>query len=349
MSSHRLNCLVCFKTFNHWYPRAKFCTKCLKPHKCKCGCGKLVKQPDALYIHGHDPKVREKLRAARKIALTTFKYKRVCDTCERRFKTVFPKQVMCDPCRKPKLCKCGCGCVTKTRGAFYVRRHDHPSWLAKSLKDRRRKALRSNKPLGPYILSCRYCGNDFEHSYPRAKHGCQKCNSPRKCKCGCKAILTYPGCFYANGHHPNQNSPEAIAKIKKALRRPEVRAAIGKSRSGQAHKASKPELELYAALDQRIFRHTGQESAKYGQPISADILAPCIKFIIQVDGCYWHECPQHGSGAFPHKRDKDRKLTKYAEKQGWTVIRIWQHDIVENLSVVLKRINKIQKQLRKRA
>ena len=48
---------------------------------------------------------------------------------------------------------------------------------------------------------------------------------------------------------------------------------------------------------------------------------------IFADGCYWHGCPKCKPGHNEHKRLKDKRITKELQSQGYTVIRLWEHDI----------------------
>lgn len=63
-----------------------------------------------------------------------------------------------------------------------------------------------------------------------------------------------------------------------------------------------------------------------------DIVIPADMIAIEVDGCYWHACPQCRA-----KQSKPRNYTPIAERDaqivqeaafaGWRVIRIWEHDV----------------------
>ena len=71
---------------------------------------------------------------------------------------------------------------------------------------------------------------------------------------------------------------------------------------------------------------------------TVDVVFPRRKLAVFVDGCFWHNCPQHGH--LPHtNRDwwrtkleansrRDRDTTARLEAMGWTVIRIWEHEAV---------------------
>ena len=57
-----------------------------------------------------------------------------------------------------------------------------------------------------------------------------------------------------------------------------------------------------------------------------------------VDGCFWHQCPRHGTipksnsdwwrGKFERTRARDAETNRRLEEAGWKVIRIWEHDAV---------------------
>jgi G:T-mismatch repair DNA endonuclease (very short patch repair protein) len=98
------------------------------------------------------------------------------------------------------------------------------------------------------------------------------------------------------------------------------------------------------ALDKRQFRYTGLDRKRsHGEPISADIIHPRTKTIILVDGCYFHECPDHGSGKFPEKPAYDREVTRKAEMAGWKVLRFWSHDICDHATISPRLLDVLQR------
>lgn len=75
------------------------------------------------------------------------------------------------------------------------------------------------------------------------------------------------------------------------------------------------------------------------------------RILIFVDGCFWHLCPKHGH--FPASRAPfwKRKLTRNLErdvllnralrKQGWRVLRVWEHELSrKNEPRLIKRIQR---------
>ena len=84
-----------------------------------------------------------------------------------------------------------------------------------------------------------------------------------------------------------------------------------------------------------------------------DVLFGPARLAVFVDGCFWHRCPLHGT--LPHNNrdwweeklaknvDRDRDTDKELERNGWTVVRVWEHedlvtaaDRVEEVLSVLK-------------
>ncbi len=67
-----------------------------------------------------------------------------------------------------------------------------------------------------------------------------------------------------------------------------------------------------------------------------------------VDGCFWHKCPKHYQEPATNRqnwRDKidgnvarDKRNTAQLKSDGWTVVRIWEHDIRHHLDDAVDRI-----------
>ena len=73
-----------------------------------------------------------------------------------------------------------------------------------------------------------------------------------------------------------------------------------------------------------------------------------------IDGCFWHGCPIHyrkpvrNADFWQAKLDRNLSRDKLVDEQldslGWTVVRIWGHEIVEDLPAVVVRLRKIARQ-----
>ncbi|MBM0255494.1 very short patch repair endonuclease [Micromonospora sp. 4G55] len=108
----------------------------------------------------------------------------------------------------------------------------------------------------------------------------------------------------------------------------------------QRRKDTQPELAIRRALHRAGLRY------RIGVPVTSsrrrtiDIAFTRIKLAVFVDGCFWHGCPQHATwpkanaawweAKILKNRERDRETTRQLEDEGWTVIRIWEHEPAEN-------------------
>lgn len=109
-------------------------------------------------------------------------------------------------------------------------------------------------------------------------------------------------------------------------------------------KGTKPELVLRKALWKAGCRYR----LKNRLPGKPDIVFPGKKVAIFVDGCFWHGCPLHGAipstniefwkSKIENNAKRDNDVTKKLAAIGWKVVRLWEHEIKENLEAVVKRV-----------
>lgn len=118
--------------------------------------------------------------------------------------------------------------------------------------------------------------------------------------------------------------------------------------SAQRRRDTKPEIALRRELHRRGLRYFVDRAPIKGVRRRADLVFPRRKVAVFVDGCFWHSCPQHAT--FPKNNaqwwtDKlaanvvrDRDTDARLAEQGWTVIRIWEH---EDPLVAAERVQKV--------
>ncbi|MCD2108003.1 very short patch repair endonuclease [Rhodococcus erythropolis] len=106
--------------------------------------------------------------------------------------------------------------------------------------------------------------------------------------------------------------------------------------SAQRRRDTKPEIAIRRELHRRGLRYFVDRAPVKGVRRRADLVFPRRKVAVFVDGCFWHSCPQHAT--FPKNNaqwwtDKlaanvvrDRDTDARLAEQGWTVIRIWEHE-----------------------
>lgn len=103
--------------------------------------------------------------------------------------------------------------------------------------------------------------------------------------------------------------------------------------SRQATAGTGPELALRRALHRRGLRFRVNVRTLPGRP---DIVLTRARIVIQVDGCFWHGCPEHAvapkaNAEWWHEkiaanRARDGRNDRALEAAGWTVVRVWEHE-----------------------
>lgn len=103
---------------------------------------------------------------------------------------------------------------------------------------------------------------------------------------------------------------------------------------------TKPERDLRTLLHRSGLRY--RVDYRLGSGRSAprpDIAFPRQKIAVFVDGCFWHQCPEHGVIPVTNRDfwepkllanvERDQRQTAGLEREGWLVIRVWEHEAPE--------------------
>lgn len=94
------------------------------------------------------------------------------------------------------------------------------------------------------------------------------------------------------------------------------------------------EIRLQNALKESGIEFTTHKAIR-GQP---DLFIE-PNLCIFTDGCYWHCCPKCGFEDYKDKRLRDEEVSRYLQKEGYVVLRFWEHDIISNLLNCLVIVN----------
>lgn len=105
-------------------------------------------------------------------------------------------------------------------------------------------------------------------------------------------------------------------------------------------KDTKPELTLRRRLFADGLRFRTRMKLQ-GKP---DIVFTRARFVVFVDGCFWHGCPQHGTmpksnseyweAKLKRNKARDAEVSASLEAGGWKVLRYWDHEIVDDFDRV---------------
>jgi len=89
------------------------------------------------------------------------------------------------------------------------------------------------------------------------------------------------------------------------------------------------------------------------QPFSVrpDFVFPKLKTAVFVDGCFWHGCPRHATQPRTNakfwrekiagNRARDRRVNRTLRADGWTVVRVWEHELLRrDEAKLVRRLNR---------
>jgi DNA mismatch endonuclease (patch repair protein) len=73
----------------------------------------------------------------------------------------------------------------------------------------------------------------------------------------------------------------------------------------------------------------------------ADVAFTRRHVAVFVDGCFWHGCPDHKTAPARNAAwwaqklagnvQRDRETDRHLRVAGWTVLRFWEHDVVDDV------------------
>lgn len=104
----------------------------------------------------------------------------------------------------------------------------------------------------------------------------------------------------------------------------------------QRTRDTSPEIAVRRLLHARGLRYRVDQAPLPGLRRRADVVFGPARVAVYVDGCFWHQCPQHGnqpranSGYWEPKlrrnRERDAETDRLLAEAGWTVVRAWEHE-----------------------
>jgi len=116
----------------------------------------------------------------------------------------------------------------------------------------------------------------------------------------------------------------------------------------RGHGNKKTELALIGLFRRHGITGWRRNQKLFGKP---DFVFRRERLAVFVDGCFWHGCPRHynmpaSNREFWQKKldankRRDRKVSRTLRKQGWKVLRIWEHEMkIRNEKRLLSRVLK---------
>lgn len=108
---------------------------------------------------------------------------------------------------------------------------------------------------------------------------------------------------------------------------------------------TRPELALFKRLQ------VGRRHAAIGR-IKPDLVVrrPGLQLALFIDGCFWHGCPHHyvaprssrdfWSRKLAENVERDSRQTKFLQQNDWLVVRVWEHEVAEDLERAAQKVER---------
>jgi DNA mismatch endonuclease (patch repair protein) len=91
----------------------------------------------------------------------------------------------------------------------------------------------------------------------------------------------------------------------------------------------------------------------FGTP---DLVISTTRLLVFVDSCFWHGCRYHYScpksnaefwrSKIERNQRRDRKVTRFYRRRGWTVVRFWEHQLASDLDGCVAKVLRVVKETR---
>lgn len=220
---------------------------------------------------------------------------------------------------------------------------EHTARMPKSRKycsvDCSRKSKKPNRKTGKYI-NCYQCGKEryITLSTIKDKNFCSKgCaniyQARNKLEFNCK---TCKNKFYWSKSRIKNNNPTYCSidcrnKDDEWIKNTSIKANIV-----QQNKKGLNKLELLGRTLLEQLDMDFEEQVLIAEKFLVDVFIPKYNLIIQWDGDYWHGHHTKLKNGEPDSRQKkrmmlDKSQNEYMKKCGYTVLRFWEHEVIEEI------------------
>lgn len=115
----------------------------------------------------------------------------------------------------------------------------------------------------------------------------------------------------------------------------------------QRRRDTAPELALRRALHSAGLRFRVDFPLPAIPRRRADVAFTRVELAVFVDGCFWHDCPQHGTrpkvraawwaAKLRQNVERDRDTNARLADAGWTALRFWEHEEMTQAAIEVRR------------
>ncbi|WHX41180.1 very short patch repair endonuclease [Mesobacillus sp. AQ2] len=112
-------------------------------------------------------------------------------------------------------------------------------------------------------------------------------------------------------------------------------------------------IKSVSMMENTITKELWREGVRFRRNVKdlkgkPDIAIKKYKIVIFIDSCFWHACPLHGNmpktntdfwkKKLERNTNRDKEITDYYIKNGWSVMRIWEHEVKKDFNKVIENI-----------
>lgn len=115
--------------------------------------------------------------------------------------------------------------------------------------------------------------------------------------------------------------------------------AARKRMVSQARRDTRPELQLRRALHRRGLRYRLHLRPLPSVRRTVDLVFASARTAVEIRGCFWHACPQHGTSPkanstwwtekLARNRARDQETERLLLEAGWELVVVWEHEDAE--------------------
>ncbi|MFD6568301.1 very short patch repair endonuclease [Micromonospora profundi] len=122
---------------------------------------------------------------------------------------------------------------------------------------------------------------------------------------------------------------------------PPAATSAGRRRAMQLQRSrdTTPEVALRKALHRRGLRYRVHQRPLKDVRRTVDVVFRRLRVAVEVRGCFWHACPQHGArpksnaawweAKLSRTQQRDQDTASRLSAAGWQLIVVWEHEDAE--------------------
>jgi len=114
----------------------------------------------------------------------------------------------------------------------------------------------------------------------------------------------------------------------------------------QGRRDTRPEIALRRELHRRGLRYRLCERPIPELRRNIDVVLRPLRIAIEIRGCFWHHCPQHGTipksnsdwwrQKFARTQARDNETERLLQDAGWVLLWVWEHENPVEVAAVVR-------------